>query len=221
MRTLSLAMAGVLANVLAAQPAPAADENIAEVLHRSHQMRLQELENADQGSPAAQRLRESFDKVLHATKVDVPVELRVIVGGTVAETLQGYVIVVNESLAERPEGERLFILAHELGHVVQHHWLRMSRLYEKWVPGVVAQAHTDAVAARLGREAVVVAHQNEFQADAYAFGVLLTLGFSNREIPTFLIGMGVQYDTATHPGSRKRIAQLRHLSEDGVRPADD
>jgi Zn-dependent protease with chaperone function len=211
MRSLSLAFLSALSMVAV----PAAAESIGEVLHRSHQMRIQALVDVDRDSRAAVLLHESFDKLLKLRKIDMPVELRVVSGGTVAETLQGYVIVVNESLADRPEGERLFVLAHELGHVVQYHWLRMGRLYEKWVPGVVAQAHTDAVAGRLGREAVVVAHQNEFQADAYAFGVLRELGYPAGAIATFLIGMGIQYDTATHPGSRKRMAQLRHLSENG------
>mgnify|MGYP002149795662 CR=1 FL=1 len=41
--------------------------------------------------------------------------------GTVAETLNGRTVVANESLALMPEGVRLFVLAHELGHFKHKH----------------------------------------------------------------------------------------------------
>jgi predicted Zn-dependent protease len=218
MRTWSLA--AVIGALAALTPVTDA-ETIGEVLHRSHQMRLQELTDVSHDSAAARQLHVHFERLVALAGLDAPVELRVVRGGTVAETLHGYVIVVHEELASRPEGEQLFVIAHELGHVAQSHWTRIGRLYEKWVPGVVAQAQTDAVAGNLGREAVVLAHQNEFQADAFAYTALRSLGYPQRQIPMFLIGMGVQYDTATHPGSRKRIAQLRHLADNEVHSDGD
>ena len=136
MRTWSLA--AVIGALAALTPVTHA-ETIGEVLHRSHQMRLQELTDVSHDSAAARQLHVHFERLVAFAGLDAPVELRVVRGGTVAETLHGYVIVVHEELASRPEGEQLFVIAHELGHVAQSHWTRIGRLYEKWVPGVVAQ----------------------------------------------------------------------------------
>jgi predicted Zn-dependent protease len=64
------------------------------------------------------------------------------------------------------QAEQVFILAHELGHVVQGHQAEMGAVFQKWVPGAVVQDHTDAVAPMLGREASGLAHRQEFSADA-------------------------------------------------------
>ncbi len=41
----------------------------------------------------------------------------------------------NEALGDWPEGERLFILAHEIGHVTLGHWSQVGLLYRRWIPG--------------------------------------------------------------------------------------
>ena len=59
------------------------------------------------------------------------IDLVVVGRATTAETLHGHIIVANESLADLPEGERIFILAHEIGHVVSDHWHQMGGLYRR------------------------------------------------------------------------------------------
>jgi hypothetical protein len=130
-----------------------ASPGIVAVLHNSQQLRLDAMVPVDRDNPRAQRLRESFDMLVRHLRTLPSVELRVVRGEVVAETLQGRVVVANEALADLAEGERLFALAHELGHVMLGHWAQLGLLYQKWVPAAVRQEHTDAVAAQLGAEA--------------------------------------------------------------------
>jgi len=154
-------------------------------------------------------VRASFDKLCQTLKPESEVDLVVIAGPTAAETLHGHTIVANESLADLPEGERIFILAHEIGHVVNDHWRQMGGLYRRWIPGEVTPSQTDPVAGRLGRDASMLAHRHEFEADAYALRALRRLGFEPEVAATAFMRQGMQQDTATHPGTRKRLAALR------------
>jgi Zn-dependent protease with chaperone function len=119
------------------------------------------------------------------------------------------VILANQSLGDLGEGARLFILAHEIGHVSLKHWPQMTLLYQAWLPGELVQAQSDAVAALLGRDASALAYRQEFEADAFALRMLRTLGRSPQDALSAFIEMGVYSDTATHPGTRKRLAALR------------
>jgi predicted Zn-dependent protease len=127
----------------------------------------------------------------------------------IAETLHGHIIVANESLADLPEGERLFLLAHEIGHVAGQHWLQLGMVYKRWVPGDVTPEATDPVAAQLGREASGLSHRHELEADLFALHTLERLGMPTDVAFSSLRLMGLQQDTATHPGTRKRLASLR------------
>src|SRR5512138_1249379 len=115
-----------LAVMVATCAASAVQANdIIQVLHESAQRRLDAMPLAPDG-PRAQAVRASFELVRHAVAPVLGVELRVVSGATVAETLDGRVVVVNEALADAPEGVRLFVLAHELGHVQQGHWRQVG-----------------------------------------------------------------------------------------------
>ena len=124
---------------------------------------------------------------------------------------------MNESLADLPEGERIFIMAHEIGHVVAGHWEQMGRVYRRWIPGEVTQDKTDPVAGLLGRDASGLAHRHEYAADAFAHQALVKLGWPSEVAFAAFVRQGMQHDTATHPGTRKRIASLR-AAQAGVRP---
>ena len=191
---------------------PARGEDIVDVLRRSQQLRLDAMVPAPDG-PRAAAVRHSFEQLRSSLPSDLPVDLRVIRGDTLAETLHGHIVVANESLADLPEGARLFVLAHELGHVASRHWLQMGQLYQRWVPGEVTPQTTDPVAGPLGREASGLSHRQEFEADAYAAQVLRTLGRSPQDAFAIFTQTGVQRDTATHPGTRKRMASLRAAQE--------
>ncbi|MDM0001178.1 M48 family metalloprotease [Variovorax sp. J22P240] len=190
--------------------------DIAEVLRVSQQKQLDAMTPADATSPRALKVRESFEKLLRGLSGPAlsKVELRVVRGDIVGETLQGRIVVANVALADLPEGERIFILAHELGHVVLDHWSQMGLTYAKWVPGPVEQQHTDAIADRLGRDASALAYRQEFEADAFALSTLRALDLPDRHVVAAFMNRGWRNDTATHPGTRKRLSALRNLAPD-------
>jgi predicted Zn-dependent protease len=189
--------------------ASARAEDIVEVLQRSQQMRLDAMHRAAPESDAVHALQSVFEQLVHVAGIDQPVELRVIEGDTIAETLLGQVVIANAALAQRPQAEQLFILAHELGHVVQGHQDQMGQLFQKWVPGRVVQEHTDAVAPMLGREASGLAHRQEYAADAFALRTLCAMGYARGEVVELFMRMGLYQASATHPASNKRMAALR------------
>jgi hypothetical protein len=182
--------------------------DIIDVLHSSAQRRLDAMPLAPDG-PRAQAVRDSFERVRRAVAPDTVVELRVVSGDTVAETLDGRVVVANEALADAPEGVRLFVLAHELGHVQHAHWRQVGDLYKRFVPGEVVPETTDGVAGPLGRAASAQAHRHEIEADAFALLALRRLGRPADDAFAALRYQGLRQDTATHPGTRKRLASLR------------
>ena len=188
-------------------------EDILQVLERSQRQQLARMTVLDEGSPEARVVRNSLDRLLSRVSLPVPVSLRVVRGPHVAECLLGRVIVVNVSVAEMNEGERLFVLAHELGHVAQGHWAAMGQLFQKHIPDEVVQEKTDAVARVLGREASHLAHEQEYAADAFAWRLLAQLGEPGETAFDLFRHMPMVNDTATHPGTRKRVAHLRMLAE--------
>jgi hypothetical protein len=202
--TLVLAL-GALLGTVAAQGA----EDIVDVLRRSQDMRLASLAPAAADSARARVVQASFDDLVRVLKPPVAVELRVITGPVVAETLHGHVVVANESLADWPEPLRLFVLAHELGHTQLDHWRRMTQVYQKWIPGAVVPALTDPVAVPLGREASGLAHDQEFAADAFAARALRQMGRGEDDMQRVMNGLVMTGDTATHPATRRRILALR------------
>ena len=192
----------------AALAQPAAAEDIGDVLRRSQQLRLEAMPASADG-PRAALIRSSFEQLRPALPDGVAAELRVVSAGTVAETLHGRIVVAHESLADLPEGARLFVLAHELGHVAGQHWQQMGAVYRHWIPGEVKPETTDPVAGSLGREASATSHRQEYEADAYALQVLRRLGRSPQDAFMAFAQQGMLHDTATHPGTRRRVASLR------------
>lgn len=188
---------------------PARSDTIVEVLERSQQVRLDAFDTVAPDSAQAQTVRKSFDTLVQALHLQGSVELRVIRGGTLAETLQGHVVVANESLADWPEAERQFVLAHELGHIVLGHWTQMGLMFQKWVPGMVTPQETDAVAALLGRDASGLAYRQEFEADAFAAQTMAALAAQPYDALAVFMRLGAHKDTATHPGTQRRLAALR------------
>lgn len=187
-------------------------EGIIDVLERSQEQRLDAFAAVPDDDPQAAVVRATFDRVLAASGCGLKPTLRVVAGSTWAETLtRGQVIVIHRGLADVSEGERAFTIAHELGHVVHGHWGELGALYLKYVPAEVTPQVTDAVAGLLGREASRMAHEHEFDADAFALGVIRRMGYDADTAIAVFQRMPMQADTATHPGTRKRIAQLRTM----------
>lgn len=199
----------------ATHPAP----GIVAVLYRSQQLRLDTMNQTDASGLRARTVRDSFDLLQRRLRIAPTVELRIIRGEVVAETLHGDIVVANEALANLPEGERLFVLAHELGHVVIGHWDQLVQVYQKWVPGAVTQQQTDGVAEPLGRDASTLAHRQEFESDAFGLRAVRTLGLSEQDAVAAFMDLGMRNETATHPGTRKRVAALRSIEPDRLQAA--
>ena len=184
-------------------------EDIETVLERSQQVRIDKLQAAPDDSARAQKVRASFETLLRSLKLERAVELRIARGDVLAEALHGDVVIANDSVGGWREEDRLFVLAHELGHVALGHWSQMRGMYQKWVPGMVTPERTDAVAASLGREGTALAYQHEFEADAYASRTLEGLGMSKQDVVAVFMRLGSHKDTPTHPGTQRRLASLR------------
>lgn len=196
----------------AEESAPAGDgEAIAQVLAHSQAVRLAALTPVDAADARALVLQQAFQQVLaHAPQArGVPVRLQVVTGPVLAETFHGRLVVVHADLAARPPGERLFVLAHELGHAVHADWAAVGEVYRRHIPDEVVRWRTDPVAALLGREMTALSHAQEMNADAFAMQVLGRMGYGIEVAIAAFARHGVQPDTPTHPGTRKRMAGLR------------
>ena len=212
-------MRWLLLMFLALASSAASSEGIGEVLERSQQVRIDAHPLVDANAESALKIRASFQTALRAAGPVPPLELKVVSGAPLAETLQGRVIVVDESLAQAREVDRQFVLAHEIGHVVLKHWPQMRNLYQAYIPGEVVRSHTDSIADLLGYDASALAYKQEFEADTFAMRMLRAMGHSPEEACQALMQQGVHGDSATHPGTMKRVTSLRHAAaEDAAHP---
>ena len=224
-----VALALLVLAVLSCVPVQARAQGIVEVLQRSQQVRLaQRLADhpARPDSAASARVRASFNRLLALLPASDDAELTLVGGPLYAEALFGRrAVAVSESVGELPEGERLLLLAHELGHLRLLHWQALSGLYLRLIPGEVTPATTEPVAERLGAQAHQLSHRQEFEADAFGFTLVRKLGFGVETAMGLLIRQGLVPDNATHPGTRRRVAQLRvldsRLNEQVVRAGED
>lgn len=202
----------VIAFVLAS--APAAAETIEQVLQRSQIKRLESTTPLADTDTRAQTIRATFQRLLDAGhRPSGGVELRVVEGVMLAECLLGRVIMVDASMSQLPVGERLFVLAHELGHLINGHWAHVGNAFRKHIPGDVEPSQADAAHALIGPEMSAMSHRHELDADAYGFRAIQRMGYGLDTVLASFMRYGVQQDTATHPSTRKRVAHLRVLAE--------
>ena len=194
-------------------------EDIAQVLQRSQQWRLQQRPAPDLQSAASARVRTSFERLKQLDPRGADVQLKIVGGDLFAEALFGErTLVVSEATGELPEGERLLMLAHEMGHLVLGHWGGLSALYRSHIPGEVRPDTTDPVARKLSVDAQTLSHRQEFEADSYGFALARKMGFGLDNAFGLLTRQGLQFDTPTHPGTRRRLAQLRVIEAQVGRP---
>lgn len=189
---------------------------IADVLQHSQAQRLAQRGAADSHSAASARLQASFNRLVGSMPGVVPgfagADLVLVGGDLFAEAVFGRAAVaVSEAVGDLPEGERLLLLAHELGHLGLGHWAALSGLYRQHIPGAVTPATTDPVAEALGAAAHALSHRQEFEADAFGYSLARQLGFGVDTALSLLLRQGVQSDGPTHPATRRRMAQLRML----------
>jgi predicted Zn-dependent protease len=202
---------GAILGLMAAMSAVRADD-IVSVLERSQRLRLEQRVVAVPDSERTQRVRASLDRLLtHGKIAPQSVELRVMQGGVQAEAMLGRLLVVGEAVGDLPESERLMLLAHELSHLTLGHWQALCTLYLKHIPGEVRPDTTDPVAGALGRDGHELSHQQEYEADAHGFALAHQLGTSLDDALSLLMRQPMMHDSATHPATRRRIAQFRML----------
>ena len=191
-------------------------EGIVEVLLRSQAVRLAQHGAANVESFASYCVRVSFWRLVGMLPLTDPPEsitLMLVGGPLFAEAVfGGRTVVVSELVGDLPEGERLLMLAHELGHVTLGHWAGLSGLYLQHIPGEVRPETTDPVAGVLGPQAHALSHRQEFEADAFGFTLVRRLGYGVDNAFGLLTRNGVQLDSATHPATRRRLARLRLLN---------
>lgn len=186
-------------------------DDIVDVLERSQRLRLEQRVAAADGE-RTQRVRASLDRLLAKGEIaPQSIELRVMQGGVQAEAMLGHLLVVGEAVGDLPENERLMLLAHELSHLTLGHWHALCALYRKHVPGDVRPDTTDPVAGVLGRDGHELSHRQEYEADAHGFALARQLGISLDDALSLLMRQPMTHDSATHPATRRRIAQFRML----------
>jgi len=197
--------------LLAMMSTSARANDIVATLEQSQGARLASFAPAATRSERASVVQRSFEMLARAVAVADRPELRVVQGPVIAECLLGHVVVANESLADLAEPVRLFLLAHELGHITLGHWSKTTRLYARYLPGDVDPTKAQSASAELVLEASRLARADELEADAFAYATLRRLGYTLDDMVGAFTAFGMQPDTATHPSTGKRIAHLRSL----------
>jgi hypothetical protein len=201
---------GAILGLMAAMSSARADDIVA-VLERSQQSRLEHRVASPDGE-RTQRVRATFDRLrAQAGIAPESIDLRVMQGGVQAEAMLGRLLVVGDAVGDLPEGERLLLLAHEMSHLTLGHWQSLCALYRKHVPGDVRPDTTDPVAGALGNDAHELSHRQEYEADAHGFALASSLGATLDDALSLLMRQPMLNDSATHPATRRRIAQFRML----------
>jgi len=190
-------------------------EDIVDVLVRSQMMRADAEAELGADAPDALVIQRSWER-LGRTIGTLP-RLKVVVGGVYAEGIVGQMVIVGAEVASLPEGERLMMLAHEVGHIRMGHFDQLCSLYKRFIPGEVKPETTNPIKRVLSEEAHAQAHRQEFEADAWGYKVVRRMGYGLDTAISLLTERGVLPDTATHPATRRRIAQLRMLEIEAER----
>jgi hypothetical protein len=199
--------------VMATPVQSAVAEDIETVLERSQQTRLSRRPAANAHSPAAERVRASWQRLLALPGADgTPVALRLVGGALHAEALlDGHGVAASEALGDLSEGERLLMLAHELGHLRLAHAQGLKAMYRRHIPAEVVREATDPVATALGADGHVLSHRHELAADAFGYILVRSLGYGIDDAMRLLGRQSMHLDTLTHPGTARRYTQLREL----------
>lgn len=193
-------------SLLLTSPARALD--VVQALERGQRVQLERCEQLDRDSHEAQVLQAALTKVLQADANAPPVALRVARCDAFVQVLAGD-IVVHPEVATWDEGERLFVLAHELGHIRQAHWQQLTQVLRDTVP----VTSTDEQATRLMRHSAPrlqgLLHAFEYDADAYAARLLRAMGRdAQAEAKRAISRQPSVADAPTHPSAPQRLARL-------------
>lgn len=155
----------------------------------------------------AKLLQAEFEEVLVASGTEERVELVVSDSGIVAQAFPGRVVAVTSDLADESRERRLFVLGHELGHVLLEHFPAVSELVARISPEVKDGKLPPA----LMEAAKKVLHAQEFSADEFSARLVRKLGASPTKGAMLLMAFGYQAESLTHPTPASRVERIKHL----------
>jgi len=157
---------------------------------------------------AVRIITESFQAALAARGPGIPVTLHITHDGLGGEAALGNVVLVNDALAALPEDERVFEIAHELGHIDLGHFERMIALFQQYV-GDSKDDHFIARTLNAHADDLSPALQAlEYEADAYGQALVSKVpGALDGGMHTFQRNVFRRGDFS-HPSSRERLLKL-------------
>jgi len=157
---------------------------------------------------AARIITESFQAAMAARGAGIAVTLHITHDGLGGESALGNVVLVDDSLAALPEDERVFEIAHELGHIDLGHFERMIALFQQYV-GDSTDDHYIARTLNVHADDLSPALQAlEYEADAYGQALVSKVpGALDGGIHTFQRNVFRRGDFS-HPSPRERMLKL-------------
>lgn len=155
---------------------------------------------------AAKLLHKDFDSLLSAIPTKAGVRLVVTEDVSVGQAFPGRTIAVHPALAELPRGQRLYVLAHELGHSEEGHFGEVVSLVNRFGNDVDLHNSTEVKSS-----VCELSHKHEYRADRYAAHALVQMHVPLSEAIAFLERFPGNGDE-THPKVEDRITALQHLA---------
>lgn len=152
----------------------------------------------DSQSSASKILQGDFERILRQARISYK-GFRLLVTANpavIAQSLPG-VVVVNAEIAQLNRQHRIFVLAHEIGHLRASHW---DQYFQKARSLCAAPSEPSDDSAF--RE---LSHANEYAADKFAVFILKQNGFSSTAAVELLRSLGDIPETNTHPAIASRI----------------
>lgn len=105
----------------------------------------------------------------------------------------------------------MFVLAHELGHIVNGDWHSFTEAFTHYVPSETPDDMVNAAMRRASPQASQLMHGFEFGADVFAMRLLAQMGRDSVADGCAALRRDVPMHTSpTHPGTMQRIAALTH-----------
>lgn len=138
----------------------------------------------------------------------------------------GYMVVFEGLLARLNQDEALaFVLAHEMGHAIRRHWVRISRKQQTDatidILGIILSNNQYVIPDRT-MTYMAYSRENEYEADAFAVELYLRSGFDSKKVDTAAQYMADQDAKSgaskeqeymrSHPASAKRLERVREIA---------
>jgi len=188
----------------------AAATEIGEGIRTGQRVLLEKTQDSD-NAEAVQIITASFEHLLAVRGAGQPVTLRVTRDSVSGEAMLGAVVMVDESIAALPEDERLFQIAHELGHIELAHLERQIAIYRQYVGASVDDVYIARTLNAHALEFSPALQALELEADAYGQRLLLRVPDAEQGgIHTFERNGYVRADFS-HPSSHERLLRLLTL----------